>query len=103
MIYSALVSILVSAVVVGIFGALKYYSNSVDPTNPESFEIKKFAPILVISILISLGMAYYYGDITTPELLSDFLSKNFLLVMFVNTGWTILLKKFPSFGDYFLP
>lgn len=91
----AVVSIILSATTVGLFGALKYYSNTLG-NNPESFDIMKFAPIAVLGIIISIGSAIF-GDLQmTQEGISQFIAANFILVVFANTAWTIIQKKFLS-------
>ncbi len=95
MINAALLSAVLSAILVGFFAALKYYSNTLGPT-PESFDYNKFIPIFILSVAVSVGMVIGTGNAVGPDQVNDFLAMNFLLVMFANTGWTILTKKYPS-------
>jgi hypothetical protein len=83
--------ILISALVAGIFGALKYYSNTLGP-NPETFDLSKFAPIMILSIIISVGFAVFNGVAMTPEGITEFVTANFVLVLFANTVWTVITK-----------
>lgn len=91
MLTNALVSILLSAMVAGFFGALKFYSNTLGP-NPETFDLSKFAPIMILSVIISVGFALYQGVVMTPEGITEFVSANFILVLFANTVYSIVLK-----------
>lgn len=95
---AALIPLLLSAIVAGLFGALKYYSNILG-SNPETFELGKFIPILIISIILSIGFVLSGGSTGTAEEISKFISANFLLVMFANTVWTIILKKYPCIAE----
>lgn len=91
---------LLSVIVAGFFAALKYYSNTIG-SNPENFDLNKLAPILIISVAVSIGMYLGAGTVIEQEALVDFITANFLLVIFANTGWTILVKKYPSLGQLF--
>lgn len=102
MINAALLSAVLSAIAVGFFAALKYYSNTLGP-NPESFDYNKFIPIFVLSVAVSIGMVLGTGNAITSDQVNNFLTLNFMLVLFANTGWTILVKKYPSLGQLFSP
>jgi hypothetical protein len=85
------ISIIISAVVAGLFGALKYYSNTLG-TNPETFDMRKFIPILIISVVVSIGMVVSGGDMATAEGLRQYIEENFIVVIFANTALTIIEK-----------
>lgn len=85
------ISIIISAIVAGMFGALKYYSNTLG-SNPESFDMRKFAPILIISVIVSFGMVVSGGDMATAEGIKNYITDNFILVIFANTALTIVEK-----------
>lgn len=102
MVVNALVPILVSAILAGFFGALKYYSNTIGP-EPEKFELKKFLPIITISVLVSVGFAFGAGDMLNADQIVEYLTANFTLVMFVNTVYTMILKKYPNALDFLIP
>lgn len=95
---AALIPLILSALAAGFFGALKYYSNILG-SEPEKFELAKFMPIVIISIIISLAFALTGGSVSTAEEISAFITGNFLLVIFVNTIWTIILKKYPGLAE----
>jgi hypothetical protein len=96
MIESALISVILGSITVGLFGALKFYSNTLG-NNPESFDLKKFAPIMIVGISFSIIMALTGNVEMTAQSIGEFISANFILVIFVNTIITILLKKlYPS-------
>lgn len=90
---SIIVPVLVSAGVAGMFGALKYYSNTIGP-NPEDFSLRKFAPIMILSIIISVGFAFGANQMFTADMILEYLTANFTLVAFANTAFSIILKKF---------
>lgn len=97
---NALIALVLSAIVVGLFAALKYYSNTVG-SNPETFEMKKFLPIMTLSIVISVTLALVNGVSMTAEGIAEYMTANFTLVLFANTLWTILAKKYPSLDSIF--
>jgi len=90
---SIIVPTVVSALVAGLYGAIKYYSNTLGP-NAEQFDMNKFIPIVVISILISIGFAVGANQMFTADQIVEYLGANFTLVIFANTVYTIILKKF---------
>lgn len=92
---NALVPILVSAGVAGFFGALKYYSNTLGP-NPEQFELKKFIPIVTISLIVSIGFAIGAGNMLNAEQIVEYLTANFTLVIFANTVYGMIIKRYPN-------
>jgi len=102
MVTNALIPILVSAAMAGFFGALKYYSNTIGP-EPEKFEIKKFLPIITISVIVSVGFAVGAGDMLNADQVVEYLTANFTLVMFVNTIYGMILKKYPDALSFLTP
>ena len=86
----------------GFFGALKYYSNTIGP-EPEKFEIKKFLPIITISVIVSVGFAVGAGDMLNADQVVEYLTANFTLVMFVNTIYGMILKKYPNALSFLTP
>jgi len=90
--YLMIVTIIMNALVAGLFGALKYYSNTLGP-NPEQFDMKKFVPIMILSVIVSAGMIVGSQDVTADRI-NDFLTANFTLVVFANTVYSIVVKKY---------
>lgn len=84
--------VLTSAFVAGLFGALKYYSNTIG-TNPEQFSMMKFAPIVILSVIVSVGFALGANQMFTADMIVEYLTANFTLVAFANTVFSIMLKK----------
>jgi hypothetical protein len=93
------IPVLISAFMVGLFGAMKFYSNTLG-SNPESFDLRKFAPLAILGIAFSVGSALMYGAFVDAAQVAEYISVNFMWVLFINTVLTIIGKKFPSIGQY---
>jgi ethanolamine transporter EutH len=102
MVVNALIPILISALTAGLFGALKFYSNTLG-SDPETFELKKFLPIVVLSVIISVGFAFGAGDMITSDQIVEYLTANFMLVIFANTVYSIVQKKYPNLLSFLTP
>lgn len=87
----AIITVIASAIMAGLFGALKYYSNTLGD-NPESFDLGKFTPIAILGIGISLVMAVFASTPMTASDIATYITGNFFLVVFANTLWTAFLK-----------
>jgi len=87
------IAIVINTLVVALFAALKYYSNTIGP-NPEEFSLSKFAPILIISVLVGIGLSLSTGGSAMEvDQIVTFISENFMLVIFINTLYSIIMKK----------
>jgi hypothetical protein len=86
----AALPIVFTAVMVGFYGALKYYAKSLG-TNPEAFEMNKFLPIVIVSIVVSVAMSLSGAISTTADMLA-FLGENFTLVIFVDVFITTYIR-----------
>lgn len=86
---TAIIPVIISAIFVGFYGAIKYYSKTLG-TNPEAFDINKFLPIVMVSIVMAIIMSLS-GAVTTDNMV-EFLSANFTLVVFVDVFLTTYLR-----------
>lgn len=94
-IYYPIIGLILSNISTGLFGAMKYYQNTLG-SNPENFELEKFAPIAVLGVVISLGM-FMAGAPMDAIAIGEFIGVNFFLVVVFNTLYTIAKKKwFPG-------
>lgn len=84
------IPIIISAALVGLYGGVKYYSKSLG-TNPEAFEMKKFIPIVILSIVVSVGYSIS-GATLSPEEIATFVAENFTLVIFIDQALTIYTR-----------
>jgi uncharacterized membrane protein YiaA len=90
--YYPIIGLILSNISTGLFGAMKYYQNTLG-NNPESFEIEKFAPIAILGIVISVGMLLVGTPMDAVQI-GEFIGVNFFLVVVFNTIYTILKKKY---------
>ena len=90
--YLPFIGLILSNISTGLFGAMKYYQNTLGD-NPENFELEKFAPIAILGIVISVGM-FAVGAPMDAVAIGEFIGVNFFLVVVFNTLYTIVKKKY---------
>ena len=90
-IYTLVVLVIFPSVVNAIWASLKYYSNTLG-SNPESFEIRRFIPFVIIGLCISLANAFTVGGAIGADEVFRLIGENLGYLVTVNVLIEIVMK-----------
>jgi len=90
--------VLIPSIFNAAWAALKYYSNTIG-NNPETFDMRKFLPFVILGVGISIYTALTLQDVTSSEQIIAIMGQNLGYLVTINLIIDII-KKQPFVARY---